>query len=143
MEIQITKESLAVLKEIYKVYCVRREQGLSKNSSIRFSEDFSENTDIGDVESAKRELSKAKLISMDIIGGFELQDLAISFMEQLCSEEERAKQANESKQEEKRDRKKFKKFIGFVVAFVGFIGSVITIFQFWPEIKGFFSGLFS
>lgn len=84
MNVELTKESRAVLKAIYDTYLERRKMGKSKESSVYFP-DISK-LNINGIEDAKRELSKAGLIAVDIVGGFELEDKAIIFMENLTKD---------------------------------------------------------
>lgn len=77
MNINLTKESRRVLKSVYDIYRERRESGQPKSSAARFEE----GTNIDGLSDAKRELSKAGLIQVDIAGGFDLDDKAIIFME--------------------------------------------------------------
>lgn len=77
MNVDLTKESRRVLKSIYDIYRERRENGQPKSSAARFEE----GTNIDGLSDAKRELSKAGLIQVDIAGGFDLDDKAIIFME--------------------------------------------------------------
>lgn len=84
MNIELTKDSRRVLKNIYDAYLERRKIGQSKQTAIRFPD--SSKLCIEGIEDSIRELSKAKLIECDILGGFELQDKAIIFMENLSKE---------------------------------------------------------
>lgn len=139
IRIELTNESLDILRSVYSIYKKRREDGISRDSAVRFSE--SDVSELPGFNGVKSELCRAKLITCFITGNFDLSDSAIALMEKLVSEEEIAKQSNEGKQIDKGNPNKFKKIVGFFVALVGFIGSIITIAQFWPEIDSFFSGL--
>lgn len=77
MNVDLTKESRRVLKSIYDIYRERRENGQPKSSAARFEE----GANIDGLSDAKRELSKAGFIQVDIAGGFDLDDKAIIFME--------------------------------------------------------------
>lgn len=82
MEIELTKESRRVLKSIYDIYCDRRKKGKSKSAAARFEA----SVQIDGLSDAKRELSKAELITVDIVDGFDLNDKAIIFMENFTKD---------------------------------------------------------
>lgn len=84
MDVELTKESRKVLKEIYDVYLERRKLGQSKKSAIYFPGSVKLN--IEGIEDAKKELSNAKMIVCDIVDGFELKDKAIIFMENFTKD---------------------------------------------------------
>ena len=82
MDVELTKESRKVLKSIYDIYCERRKRGEPKSSAVQFGEDV----EIDDLSDAGQELCEAGFIEMNIMGGFELQDKAIIFMENFTKE---------------------------------------------------------
>ena len=84
MNVELTKDSRKVLKTIYDTYVERRKKGESKKAAIYFSE--SSKLCIEGIEDAQRELSNAGLIKCDIVDGFELQDVAIIFMENFTKD---------------------------------------------------------
>lgn len=84
MGANLTQAAEKVLGEIYAAYLDRRSEGFSKNSAM----DFSDQTNwpdpdwrTEDGEEALNELSHAKLIQKDILGGFTLTNSAIIYME--------------------------------------------------------------
>lgn len=83
MSAELTKESRHVLKRIYDIYCERRKAGSSKSSAIYFD---SPETEIDGFSDSKRELSQTGFIKSDIVGGCELQDKAIIFMENFTKD---------------------------------------------------------
>lgn len=75
MEIELTKSAKKSLATIYKDYCQRIQEGKTKRQAIYFNQ-MTEN-----VSDDMAELKKAGFVKMDIVGGFELTDHAIVFME--------------------------------------------------------------
>lgn len=84
---QFTKDTSKVLASIYKIYLDRRKDGQSKEEAIRFNEDFYKDVKVlstwlnSDISSAIHELSDAKFIKPNIIGGFRIENTLIIQME--------------------------------------------------------------
>lgn len=75
MDIELTKSAKKSLAIIYKDYCQKIKNGYSKHQAIYFKEPphgISDNI---------RELKNAGFIVVDVLGGIELTDRAIIFME--------------------------------------------------------------
>lgn len=83
----LTKESRKSLKIAYDLYCERRKAGQSK-SAARFFDDpkWGGGPQIDGMDDSKEELRNAGFIKPDILGGFQLTDKAIIFMENFTKD---------------------------------------------------------
>lgn len=82
MSVELTKDSRKALKNAYDLYCERRKEGQSKSAAVYFADpEWGGGPKIDGMKDAKPELSNAGFIKCDILGGFELLDKAIIFME--------------------------------------------------------------
>ena len=86
-EISLSKDADKMICVIYKDYLEKRKNGASKSEAKDFR-DFPDRSgelfpkwNHSDIMDTFREVSKAFGIKMDIIGGFELNDAAIIYME--------------------------------------------------------------
>lgn len=86
MDIHLTKESRKVLKAIYDIYRDRRKSGMSKSASTYFDSQADGGPEICGIDDAKQELSRVGFICYDVLGGFELKDEAIIFMENFSKD---------------------------------------------------------
>lgn len=75
MNTELTKSAKKSLAIIYKEYCQRLKNGQSKNQAIYF------NVPPNEILDDKNELKNAGFIKTDIVGGIELTNHAIIFME--------------------------------------------------------------
>lgn len=87
MDISLTKDADKMLCEIYAVYMQRRKSDVPKAQAKSFysqqlwPEKYAEKWNSPDGKETLRELRRAKLVVLDIVGGFGLQDEAIVYME--------------------------------------------------------------
>lgn len=81
MGVNLTKGSRQTLKRIYDIYRKRRKGGQSKDDAVCFVPPEFGGQKIDGLEDSCGELEKANFLRVDIVGGFELTDEAIIFME--------------------------------------------------------------
>lgn len=87
MSAELTKESREALKNAYDLYCERRESGIAKSAAVYFDDpEWGGGPRIDGMPDSKSELSNAKFIKTDIVGGFTLTDKAIIFMENFTKD---------------------------------------------------------
>ena len=83
----LTKSAKRSIAVIYKTYEKRHKSGMSKDDAVYFrnlSEDLQKIED--QISDDIQELKSAGLISPDVIGGFELNNSAIIYMENRTAE---------------------------------------------------------
>lgn len=91
MDIQITKDADKMICQIYSAYLQRRSDGKTKSAAKDFSdipswpEDFAKEWQTADARETRAELKRAGLIRQFVVGGFELENAAIIYMENRFS----------------------------------------------------------
>lgn len=84
MEIELTKDSSKVLALLYKEYLEKVKSGCSKSQSREFDGNklnFITDMHPDDIENCLEELNKSNLIETNILGDFNLTDIAVYNME--------------------------------------------------------------
>lgn len=84
MEIELTKDSSKVLALLYKEYLEKVKSGCSKSQSREFDGNklnFITDMHPDDIENCLEELNKNNLIETNILGDFNLTDIAVYNME--------------------------------------------------------------
>ena len=84
MEIELTKDSSKVLVLLYKEYLTKVKSGCSKSQSREFDGNklnFITDMHPDDIENCLEELNKNNLIETNILGDFNLTDIAVYNME--------------------------------------------------------------
>ena len=88
MEINLTKDAYKAICLIYKEYLARRESGASKKTAKDFSsrdqwpESFPKDAGLPDFLESLNELKSKGFVKRFVLGGFQLEDEGIIYMEQ-------------------------------------------------------------
>ena len=87
MSAELTRDSRKALKHVYDLYTERRKAGQPKATAKSFdAPGWGGGPKIDGMDNAEDELRDAGFIKTDILGGFELTDKAIIFMENFNKE---------------------------------------------------------